>query len=107
MHPETFFRENELSAMVETMIAAQGEKMAQQVQVERKTMQGEKMKQRMQVERNPAPGKKPARPVIRTVPADQGMTITIIQDEAQIEITVKDKRIFEAHSGSAVRKDNR
>ncbi|HEX5668835.1 MAG TPA: M56 family metallopeptidase [Chitinophagaceae bacterium] len=103
MHPETFFRENELNAMVESMFSAQGEKMAQEVQVEMKTMQGEKMKQRAQVERKPAPEKKAARPVIRTVPADQGMTITIIQDEAQIKIKVKDKRIFEALSGSAVR----
>jgi hypothetical protein len=65
--------------------------------------QGEKMTQQVQVERKVAPGKKASRPVIRTIPADQGMTITIIQDEAQIEITVKDKRKFEALTESAVR----
>jgi hypothetical protein len=85
MHPEQFYQEHELNAMVENMIATQGEKMKQRVQVERKSL----------------PEKKITKPVIKTIPGDNGMTITIIQDEGQIEITVKDKRIFEAQSESA------
>jgi hypothetical protein len=79
MHPENFFQEHELNAMVENLV----------------TTQGEEIKQRVQVERKKATEKKTGRPVIRTINADRGMTITIIQDEAQVEITVKDKRIFE------------
>jgi hypothetical protein len=31
-----------------------------------------------------------AKPLIRTLPGENGMTITIIQNDSQIEITVKD-----------------
>jgi beta-lactamase regulating signal transducer with metallopeptidase domain len=75
-HPEQFFQEQEFNTMIENL----------------KTTQEEKVKPRVQVEIKKQPQKKATASLIRTMPVDKGMIITIIQDEAQIEITVKDKQ---------------
>jgi hypothetical protein len=75
-HPEQIYTEKLLADMEENIIAGQGVTITPKIQMERKI----------------AAGKKVARPLIRTIPVENGMTITIIQDEEQIEITLKDKR---------------
>ncbi|HLO81528.1 MAG TPA: M56 family metallopeptidase [Chitinophagaceae bacterium] len=75
-HPEQIYTEKVLEDMVENMITAQGQAITPRIQYERKKVSGTKI----------------ARPVIKAIPADNGMTITIIRNEEQIEITVKDKR---------------
>ncbi len=75
-HPEQIYNEKLLADMEENIIAGQGLSVTPRIQMERKI----------------ATGKKVARPLIRTIPVDNSMTITIIQDEEQIEITLKDKR---------------
>jgi hypothetical protein len=75
-HQEQFFQEQEMNTMVENLISTQNMKMKPRVQVGTKNL----------------PQKKSTATVIRTIPVENGMTITIIQDESQIEITVKDKQ---------------
>jgi hypothetical protein len=73
-HPEQIYTEKVLEDMVQNMI--QGEAITPEFKVEKKKVSGTRV----------------ARPMFKTAPADNGMTITIIRNEEQIEITVKDKR---------------